>query len=942
MTEPAGTDTAPLDDATLWERFRKGDDKAFAALQARYNAPLYDYLNCLTGDRAANVRLLTRAWGDAYLYAGPTRPYANVRTWLFALATAVYDDPSRLEAMGLMAVFDHQTSLGEETPPASLPPAVAALALKLRMPLVLIGRFGFRLPEAAQVCRVSRARGTKRLAAALAALDGGPPATGECANAMAEALRGAETDDHAAACTDCHAALERCRRLHRELNEHPPVEPDGELAQFLSEQTQSMGHMRGSQRHRQVVAPPGEWLWLKRTGAVLCVVMLLLALNFVIFRYLAATQRPPARAGRVVWHEGDVKIQQARENKGAPLAGEPELYQEHILQTGKHSRVMCRTEDGTRLLLTGGSAVGFAAQNDLTLGGGRLLVECAKPDRGTTIHINSPNGTLDLTDGDAVLTATQLRLTVVVLRGHGVLGPATDPRQPAGPPVKTVAVGPGQMAVCAKGYAPLGPLPVRAAPWRALWGLFEPGASDVEQPLHGNEAADLMPAAPGAGPSALKTRNLAVSVQYRGGLAFTEWSERIEAPVGTKAPALAIPALPGAVRSQSTPDADGQVTLETRAVLRPEPTVVGEFSPRAYETSPAARLVLPFPRRQETTGIDKFLLRLSAPLGTVIESASHKVEKGKDDEETHYHLMAGRLRPRRALALTVREPARGDGVVVVDPKTGRFGCVVQLKPAGARGPRPRRFVLVIDSTARAAGLVKSQILLTLEQFLIQMPQPAFIAMVAMQDRPMTLGSEFQRLTNTSAEQILMAAWALEPKGEGNLSSVVTQFGGASGEGAEPVNVVLLIGTPAAGETASLDDDAVGMAKAAGAQVRVVTAVLDPAWRPAMPRQTVIGIGSGSPEATAGRLLSLLQRRRFFDVTVRFSGKDGLALERKVATVTEGEPMIFFGESRNGAWPVSVELGWGDGSARAKVALARIAGDGGAWYAALARAAGKAK
>lgn len=103
-------------DVELMLRVKAGDAASFAALLARYRAPVIHYLSRMVRDQASAEELAQEVFLRVYKARGRYSPDARFTTWLFKIATnlalnAVRD--SRLERGGGMPIEEMDTgSLG--------------------------------------------------------------------------------------------------------------------------------------------------------------------------------------------------------------------------------------------------------------------------------------------------------------------------------------------------------------------------------------------------------------------------------------------------------------------------------------------------------------------------------------------------------------------------------------------------------------------------------------------------------------------------------------------------------------------------------------------------------------------------------------------------------------------------------------------------------------
>lgn len=97
MTEQS-VQAPPVDDATLVDRIRQGDNAAFELLYERHSVPLYRTALAITRDRGAAEELLQEAFLRAYRHVGriDLQPEASLRPWLHRiLVNLAYDWSAR-------------------------------------------------------------------------------------------------------------------------------------------------------------------------------------------------------------------------------------------------------------------------------------------------------------------------------------------------------------------------------------------------------------------------------------------------------------------------------------------------------------------------------------------------------------------------------------------------------------------------------------------------------------------------------------------------------------------------------------------------------------------------------------------------------------------------------------------------------------------------------
>ncbi len=105
----AGALDARASDEQLVLACKRGDARAFAALFARYQTPLFNYIRRLVGTREAAEDLTQEAFYRAFLNLGRTTPDTHFRAWLYRIATNL--------GLSHLRARRPQVSLDDDEPP---------------------------------------------------------------------------------------------------------------------------------------------------------------------------------------------------------------------------------------------------------------------------------------------------------------------------------------------------------------------------------------------------------------------------------------------------------------------------------------------------------------------------------------------------------------------------------------------------------------------------------------------------------------------------------------------------------------------------------------------------------------------------------------------------------------------------------------------------------
>lgn len=169
----------------LVDRLRRGDAAAFDAVYAAFSGRLFNFLVRLSRRREVAEDLAEETWLRLVAHAGRLRPDTRLASWLFAVARNLYVSYRRsrfLEA----SHTDSLIGLWPFPPPSASPlddaaagelvrrldAAIAALPLRYREAVLLVGLEGMQPAEAAAVCGITAEAMRQRLSRARAMLAG--------------------------------------------------------------------------------------------------------------------------------------------------------------------------------------------------------------------------------------------------------------------------------------------------------------------------------------------------------------------------------------------------------------------------------------------------------------------------------------------------------------------------------------------------------------------------------------------------------------------------------------------------------------------------------------------------------------------------------------------------------------------------------------------------
>lgn len=875
------------DDEALWTRFTSGDDEAFFVLVRRHGAALEDFIALLSGRPETAGREMLRAWRDAWLYAGSIGRFPGFRCWLFTLAAFSHDDPAHLDAMGLMGVFEGRMTAEEPRPDHRLPGPVRSLPPRERMPLMLVGRYGFSFEEGATVLRIPVARFRRRAAAAARRLGAG------------------EGDTEGAIVAACRAALSDMGA--------PPDQLGGEACEAVRAAIGRIFARRGELRRRFALQAPPRRVWAKRAASVAVAALLIVGLNVTLFKYVVPPSPPPLVVGRLEWAAGDIEARTA-DGAAAPVPeqGQP-VAEGTVLSTGPNGRAVLDGPNGLRVALAADTAVGMAGPTDLAFGGGRLVIDSSAWPAGRILRVHSANGKLELDPGRAVVTVTPLRMTAVLLDGVGRLTGSGN----------VIEIGAGRAGVCSNGTPAIGPFAVSRERWARRTSLLEVlWSAPGQRPPKGTEAPEFLPlpGKPELNVPALEPSCPEVRVDQTGSLALIDrWTTTLGGVGRSDRPVAALFADPAFLPVS----ADGRQEGATLCSAVVPPLGGG--------------------------GASNLKMEALSRTGSVVSSLTHDVwHETFPDGKAGEGVAVMQLNSERPAVLVFGPSRRADAFAVVNAAGDRFILAVDpwaelARQAPALQQSPRRFLFVVDAGARSAG-VRYDMVETLERMLVELPQPAEIATIAVQDRPLTLGGAFQRLTVASAEGTLLALCRLDASGRTLPGDVLGQILAPLTGSGEPVGVVLLTAGSDPAERASLQKVCESAAGASHGLVRIAVGIVDEKpWDPSStiasggrPSGYVTGRAGRSPERLASDLLSRVVRPRLGRLIVAWGEGAEERRELGPGEALFGSPVLVEGGCREANAPTrcQVEAQWEGGALRASVPVRRVGSRRDEWFEAL--------
>ncbi len=160
----------PVDDATLVEQARRGDERAFGALYRRHARYCAGVVYRLTGNDAEVDDVLQEAFTDAALALDSLREPAGFRGWLVRIVVnrvhKRLNKRRRFRFLGraLELVHPRASNPHDQRQVEELYEALEQIPPDLRVPWVLHHVEGETLPEVAKLCDVSLATVKRRIA----------------------------------------------------------------------------------------------------------------------------------------------------------------------------------------------------------------------------------------------------------------------------------------------------------------------------------------------------------------------------------------------------------------------------------------------------------------------------------------------------------------------------------------------------------------------------------------------------------------------------------------------------------------------------------------------------------------------------------------------------------------------------------------------------------
>lgn len=165
----------------LLDGIRAGEEAAFDAVYAEFNARLFNFLARLTGSRDVAEELLEETWLRFVRHGERLESDTRIGAWLFAVARNLYVSHCRTRAIesrvvGGLSLWPERSS---ETPfettarnevERRLEEALAALPAILREALLLTAMEGMQPSEAAAVCGITAEAMRQRVRRARSAL----------------------------------------------------------------------------------------------------------------------------------------------------------------------------------------------------------------------------------------------------------------------------------------------------------------------------------------------------------------------------------------------------------------------------------------------------------------------------------------------------------------------------------------------------------------------------------------------------------------------------------------------------------------------------------------------------------------------------------------------------------------------------------------------------
>ena len=146
-----------VDDASLIQGLKKGDDRLFDALMARYKVPVYRFLRSLTGEEDVAQDLTQETFVKVY-FKGSSVKGENLKAWIFTIATNLARSEFRKQKIRRYLTWDEvpdpsdaRQSVAELDAGMDLSRLLGGLPEKYRIPLVMKEGNGFSYEEIGEV-----------------------------------------------------------------------------------------------------------------------------------------------------------------------------------------------------------------------------------------------------------------------------------------------------------------------------------------------------------------------------------------------------------------------------------------------------------------------------------------------------------------------------------------------------------------------------------------------------------------------------------------------------------------------------------------------------------------------------------------------------------------------------------------------------------------------
>jgi len=148
-----------VDDATLIQGLKKGDDRLFDALMARYKRPVYRFLRSLTGEEDVAQDLTQETFVKVY-FKGSSVKGENLKAWIFTIATNLARSEFRKQRIRRYLSWDEVPEVPDTHPSGDAMDAgldlgrlLGGLPEKYRIPLVMKEGSGFSYEEIGAVLK---------------------------------------------------------------------------------------------------------------------------------------------------------------------------------------------------------------------------------------------------------------------------------------------------------------------------------------------------------------------------------------------------------------------------------------------------------------------------------------------------------------------------------------------------------------------------------------------------------------------------------------------------------------------------------------------------------------------------------------------------------------------------------------------------------------------